>query len=97
MSTRCTWACAEPTRIVVFAFDEEMVRDQDDELSYRLQDQGGRIVCNPAIRSIYTNRSNLRSLWKQYYEYGYWKVRVMQKHPGQIRTRQLVPPTFVAS
>jgi hypothetical protein len=77
-------------------FDEEMVRDQDDELSYRLLDGGGRIVCNPAIRSSYTNRSSLRSLWKQYFEYGYWKVRVMQKHPGQIRTRQLVPPTFVA-
>lgn len=78
-------------------FDEEMVRDQDDELSYRLLDQGGTIVCNPAIRSSYTNRSSLRSLWKQYYEYGYWKVRVMQKHPGQIRARQLVPPVFVAS
>src|SRR6185503_9343107 len=32
-------------------FDEEMVRNQDDELSYRLLDQGGRIVCDPAIRS----------------------------------------------
>jgi len=77
-------------------FDEEMVRDQDDELSYRLLDEGGRIVCNPAIRSSYQNRSTVRSLWRQYYQYGYWKVRVMQKHRRQIRTRQLVPPTFVA-
>jgi succinoglycan biosynthesis protein ExoA len=77
-------------------FDEEMVRDQDDELSYRLLDQGGRIMCNPAIRSSYTNRPSLRSLWRQYFEYGYWKVRVMQKHPKQVRTRQLVPPAFVA-
>lgn len=78
-------------------FDEEMVRDQDDELSYRLLDEGGRIVCNPAIRSFYRNRSTFRSLWKQYYEYGYWKVRVMQKHPSQIRPRQLVPPALVAA
>ena len=78
-------------------FDEEMVRDQDDELSYRLLDAGGRIVCNPAIRSSYRNRSTFRSLWKQYYEYGFWKVRVTQKHPRQLRARQLVPPVFVAS
>jgi len=78
-------------------FDEEMVRDQDDEFSYRLLDQGGRIICNPAIRSSYQNRSTVRSLWKQYYQYGYWKVRVMQKHRRQARVRQLVPPAFVAA
>jgi succinoglycan biosynthesis protein ExoA len=77
-------------------FDEEMVRDQDDEFSYRLLDQGGRIVCNPAITSSYRNRSTFRSLWKQYFQYGYWKVRVMQKHPLQVRRRQLIPPVFVA-
>ena len=78
-------------------FDEEMVRDQDDEFSYRLLDQGGRIICNPAIRSSYANRATFRSLWTQYYQYGFWKVRVTQKHPRQLRARQLVPPVFVAS
>jgi succinoglycan biosynthesis protein ExoA len=78
-------------------FDEEMVRDQDDELSYRLLAQGGRIFCDPAIRSCYSNRSTFRSLWKQYFQYGYWKVRVMQKHRRQMRLRQFVPPTFVTA
>jgi glycosyltransferase involved in cell wall biosynthesis len=78
-------------------FDEEMVRDQDDEFSYRLLDEGGRIICNPAIRSSYSNRGTFQSLWTQYYQYGFWKVRVTQKHPRQLRPRQLVPPVFVAS
>jgi succinoglycan biosynthesis protein ExoA len=78
-------------------FDEEMVRDQDDELSYRLLAQGGRIFCNPEIRSRYHNRSTFRSLWKQYFQYGYWKVRVMQKHRRQMRLRQFVPPAFVTA
>ncbi len=78
-------------------FDEEMVRDQDDELSYRLLARGGRIVCNPAIRSIYYNRSTLRSLWRQYVQYGFWKVRVLQKHLRQMRLRHFIPPIFVAS
>jgi succinoglycan biosynthesis protein ExoA len=78
-------------------FDEELVRNQDDELSYRLLDQGGRIFCNPAIRSRYYNRSTFRSLWKQYFQYGYWKVRVMQKHHRQMRLRQFVPAIFVTA
>lgn len=78
-------------------FDVEMVRNQDDELSYRLLEAGGRIVCNPAIRSVYRNRATLRSLWKQYFDYGRWKVRVMQKHPRQMRPRHLVPGAFVGT
>jgi succinoglycan biosynthesis protein ExoA len=78
-------------------FDEEMVRNQDDELSYRLLDRGGRIVLDPAIRSRYYNRPTIRSLARQYYEYGFWKVRVMQKHPRQVRPRHLIPALFVSS
>jgi cellulose synthase/poly-beta-1,6-N-acetylglucosamine synthase-like glycosyltransferase len=78
-------------------FDAEMVRNQDDELSYRLLAHGGRIVCNPKIGSVYRNRATLRSLWKQYFDYGRWKVRVMQKHRSQMRPRQFVPPVFVAT
>jgi cellulose synthase/poly-beta-1,6-N-acetylglucosamine synthase-like glycosyltransferase len=77
-------------------FDTEMVRNQDDELSMRLLEQGGRIVCNPAITSVYRNRATLKSLWKQYFDYGRWKVRVMQKHPAQMRPRHFAPPLFVA-
>jgi succinoglycan biosynthesis protein ExoA len=76
-------------------FDEEMVRNQDDELSYRLLDRGGTIVCNPAIRSVYRNRATWRGLARQYFQYGYWKVLVVQKHPRQTRLRHLVPAAFV--
>jgi succinoglycan biosynthesis protein ExoA len=78
-------------------FDEEMVRDQDDELNYRLLDRGGRVLLSPRIRSSYTVRGNPRSLWRQYFQYGYWKVRVIQKHPRQVRLRHLVPPAFAAA
>jgi glycosyltransferase involved in cell wall biosynthesis len=76
-------------------FDEELVRDQDDEFNYRLREQGGRILLSPAIRSEYTVRSTPRGLWRQYFQYGYWKVRVLQKHPRQMSLRQFVPPAFV--
>jgi len=78
-------------------FDPEMVRNQDDELSYRLRKHGGRIVCNPEIASYYENRATFKSLFRQYFEYGQWKVRVMQKHPAQMQARHFVPAAFVAA
>ena len=90
---------AWPKRVFeqVGLFDEEMVRDQDDEFNYRLRENGGKIFLNPKIRSSYTNRSNPRALWKQYYQYGLYKVRVLQKHPRQMQLRQFVPLMFVLS
>jgi glycosyltransferase involved in cell wall biosynthesis len=76
-------------------FDEELVRDQDDEFNYRIRERGGRILLSPRIRSHYSVRSRISSLAKQYFEYGLWKIRVLQKHPGQMRARQFVPPAFV--
>ncbi len=78
-------------------FDEELVRNQDDELNYRLRKSGGRIILNPRIRSEYQNRQSLRKLAKQYFQYGMWKVRVLQKHPKQMSWRHFVPPAFVFS
>jgi glycosyltransferase involved in cell wall biosynthesis len=78
-------------------YDEEMVRNQDDEYNYRLLKSGGKILLSPQIRSRYYSRSSLKRLWKQYFQYGFWKVRVLQKHPRQLRLRQFAPPLFVAA
>jgi glycosyltransferase involved in cell wall biosynthesis len=78
-------------------FDEEFVRNQDDEFNYRLRKCGGRILLNPAMRSWYQNRQSFRHLARQYYQYGEWKVRVLQKHPRQMSWRHFVPPAFVAT
>jgi glycosyltransferase involved in cell wall biosynthesis len=77
-------------------FDEQLVRNQDDEFNYRLRAAGGTILLSPRIRSRYYNRSSIRTLAKQYYQYGLYKVRVMQKHPRQMRARQFAPPLFAA-
>ena len=78
-------------------FDEELVRNQDDEFNYRIREVGGKVLLHPGIKSKYTVRSTPSGLWQQYFQYGYWKVRVMQKHPRQMSLRQFIPPTFVLS
>ena len=79
------------------AFNEELVRNQDDEYNYRLRKRGGRILLSPEIRSRYYSRSSFKSLWRQYFQYGYWKVRILQLHPKQMSLRQFIPFLFVSS
>lgn len=77
-------------------FDEEFVRNQDDELSYRIRKAGGRILVTPAMRSLYQNRESWKALASQFRQYGEWKVRVLQRHPAQMSIRHFVPPAFQA-
>lgn len=78
-------------------FDEELVRNQDDELNYRVIKGGYKILLSPKIKSKYYSRGSLKKLWRQYYQYGFWKVRVMQKHGKTASLRHLVPAAFVVT
>ncbi len=76
-------------------YDEELVRNQDDEYNYRICSMGYSILLAEDVQSTYFSRSSFRKLWRQYYQYGFYKVRVLQKHPGQMSLRQFVPFLFV--
>jgi glycosyltransferase involved in cell wall biosynthesis len=76
-------------------FDEELVRNQDDEFNLRLIQSGGRIWQSPRIRSWYSPRQSLAALFRQYLQYGYWRVRVIQKRKAAASLRQFVPGLFV--
>jgi len=76
-------------------FDETLVRNQDDELNLRLIRQGGRIWQSPRIVSWYHLRSSLSGLFRQYYQYGFWKVPVIRKHRIPASWRHLVPGCFL--
>ncbi len=76
-------------------FEESLARNQDYELNIRLRANGGKVWFEPRLRVVYRPRTTLRLLWKQYFEYGTWKRRVVRMHPESTRLRQLVPPLFV--
>ncbi len=77
-------------------FDETLVRNQDDEFNYRVVQAGFGIYLSPRIRSMYYVRASLGKLFRQYYQYGYWKVYVNRKHRTVTTLRQVVPALFVA-
>jgi succinoglycan biosynthesis protein ExoA len=77
-------------------FDEEFLRNQDDEFNYRLRAHKGKILLSPRIKSEYYPRSSPKALWRQYYQYGFYKVRVMQKHTLQMQPRHFAPILLIA-
>lgn len=77
-------------------FDEEFMRNQDDEFNYRLRAHKGKILLSPRIKSDYYPRSSPKALWRQYFQYGFYKVRVMQKHARQMQPRHFAPMLLVA-
>lgn len=76
-------------------FDEELVRNQDDEFNYRLHRANGRHFQTPEIRSKYYSRATYGHLWRQYFQYGVYKPLVFQKVPGAWRWRHVIPTLFV--
>ena len=78
-------------------FDEDLVRNQDDELNARLLKQGGRIMLIPEVVSHYYARGSLGQVARMFYQYGYFKPLAAWK-VGQIMTlRQVVPALFVGA
>ena len=78
-------------------FDEELVRNQDDEFNLRVNLAGGKIWMSKDIQSTYYSRGSLSKLWRQYFQSGFWRIRTLQKHKRPAGFRQLVPLLFVSS
>ncbi len=76
-------------------FDDSLVRGQDSELNFRIVLAGGKVWQTPKIRSWYRPRSSVRDLFRQYVQYGYWKVAALKKHGRTASLRQLMPAVFV--
>jgi glycosyltransferase involved in cell wall biosynthesis len=77
-------------------YDLQLTRNQDDELNFRIEKGGFKIYLDRKIQVLYTVRGSFQKLWKQYYQYGYFKVLVNRKHKTITSVRQLIPMLFVA-
>ena len=73
-------------------FDERLIRNQDYELNIRLRSAGGLVWFDPSLVVEYQPRSTLRSLARQYFDYGRYKAVVLRMHGSSVKVRQLLPP-----
>ena len=79
----------------VGGMDEELIRNQDEEFNFRLIQNNGRIWLDPKLKSKYYSRSSFLKLFIQYFQYGFFKIRVMQKRINFISIRHLIPLAFI--
>lgn len=82
--------------LAVGGFDETLHRAQDWELNNRLRQAGEVVWFTPAMRVTYRPRSSVAALAKQFFSTGQWRREVIDRDPGTIRMRYLVPPLAVA-
>jgi succinoglycan biosynthesis protein ExoA len=76
-------------------FDETLVRNQDDELNMRIRLAGGVVWQDPSIVSWYSPRTTLAGLFRQYLQFGFWRVKVLQKHSEAAPIRHFVPAAAI--
>ena len=81
----------------VGGYDDEKLQwaAEDQELNYRIRRAGGRIVLDPSIRSSYFPRQDLRSLLRQYHNYGLCKASTLAKHKTLPYWRPVAPGAMV--
>jgi succinoglycan biosynthesis protein ExoA len=81
--------------LAVGGFDPAMAYGEDEELHWRLRQRGFQVMLCPALRQLYRPRASLASLWKQYWNYGRGRMRVLRKHPDFLAPRHLAPSALV--
>jgi glycosyltransferase involved in cell wall biosynthesis len=95
-----TLGCAAYRRAVfehIGLFDEELVRSQDSEFTFRLLRAGGRALLVPGVVVNYYTRDSLAKLWRMFFQYGYYKPLVAVKVGRVMTARQLAPTFFLTA
>jgi succinoglycan biosynthesis protein ExoA len=78
-------------------WDERFARNEDYELNFRYRADGGRILLDPSVRSLWRVQGTVTGLARQYFGYGFWRLRTLATHPSSLSARWLVPPALVLS
>jgi glycosyltransferase involved in cell wall biosynthesis len=81
----------------VGGYDERLVRNQDNEIHYRMKKAGFRLFFSPAIKSYHSPRSTLLGILKQKYGNGFWVGIIMGIHSRCFGLRHVVPALFVGA
>jgi GT2 family glycosyltransferase len=77
-------------------FDARLSYNQDDDFNARLRASGGLVWYEPGVEVVYHPRETIRTLFRQQFRYGRWKVAVARLGvPGYMRPRHAVPSLVV--
>lgn len=78
-------------------YDERLIRNQDNEMNYRIRKNGGKIYLANDIHFAYYCRDTIKEISAMAKKNGMWNVITMKLCPGSMGLRHFVPLLFVVS
>jgi len=75
----------------VDGYDESFTHNEDAELDARLVANGARIWLEPDAAILYAPRESPQALFRQYFNYGKGRARMLAKHGHPLKLRQRLP------
>jgi GT2 family glycosyltransferase/SAM-dependent methyltransferase len=76
-------------------YQEALIKNEDDELNARIVNSGGKVMLLPDLAVTYIARQTIRSLWREYFEYGYFKPLALRLSRRPATMRQFVPALWI--
>ena len=98
-----TFRKEEPTKVPAFAlhlrsaldavggWDESFLTSQDSDLSMRLVKAGYDLFRTPDVVVRMRRRTSFKSWFLMSHRYGFWRTKVLLKHPHRLVLRELFP------
>jgi glycosyltransferase involved in cell wall biosynthesis len=76
-------------------YDENLVRNQDNELNARIRAAGGKIYLSSALTTFYHPVSTFRELLRYAFRTSRWHLYTISRNTGALGLRHLAPAAFV--
>ena len=76
-------------------FNEKLIRNQDNDLSSRIRNAGGRIYSSPAISAHYVSAKSVGELLRQTYKKAQWHLFTLRQNTSALSFRHLTPALFL--
>lgn len=78
-------------------YDERLVRNQDNEMNFRIRKNGGKIYLSNDIHLSYYCRDSIKGISTMARKNGMWNIITMKLCPGSMSLRHFIPFAFVLS
>ncbi len=72
-------------------WDDDFISCQDSDLSMRMIEQGYCLMRCPETTVSMAKRTSLTRWWKMGHRYGFWRTKIVLRHPKRISLREYAP------